>query len=311
MKQSKKALSILLWLALSDSLSLSTMATPISDFSYTTIDKRVTIHAYRRNDPTVTVPNDINGVPVTTIAPFAFENKAFITTLNLPANLKVIGDDAFNNCQFMTGVTLEQGLTTMGKNAFRECHALTAVSIPASISTVPDGAFFNYCTSLSNLFFPQSLTIVGKEAFAFANSLRRVIFGTEITNLGVDAFVQCGELSKVLFRGAPPAGININFSDMNPPPTVYYTPYYADTWNGEYNFPTALWSLQITGIRLAGGECQLSLYAPVRSIGRILYSDTLPPQWQQLRLADVADDTTSVFIDSNAPASRFYCVDFF
>ena len=90
----------------------------MSDFEYEVEDGKVTITGYTGNGGDVTVPDTIDGLPVTTI-----------------------GDNAFCYCTGLTSITLPASITTIGYYAFSGCHGLTSITLPNSITTISVGAF--------------------------------------------------------------------------------------------------------------------------------------------------------------------------
>lgn len=81
---------------------------------------------------TLTVPDTIEGYPVT-----------------------VIGNRAFNECKYLSRVILPDTLRSIGFYAFFKCTSLTAVELPPSLEEIDSNAF-PYCSKLTELVFPQN-----------------------------------------------------------------------------------------------------------------------------------------------------------
>ena len=64
------------------------------DFEYIIANNQVTIIKYTGSSKDVTIPNEIEGLPVTTIGDCAFWNNE-LTSISLPQNLTTIGECAF------------------------------------------------------------------------------------------------------------------------------------------------------------------------------------------------------------------------
>ena len=112
-------------------------------------------------DSTVTaanIPASINGVAVTAIGDFAFEDHSSLTQVTFPSGLITIGHYAFEGCTNLTAVTLPEGLIDICYGAFENCSGLTSVTLPDSLLTIGNMAFEG-CTSLMSVTLPESVRI--------------------------------------------------------------------------------------------------------------------------------------------------------
>lgn len=120
-------------------------------------------------------------------------------TLNLPSNLKVIGEGAFAGCSGFTGtLTIPNSVTTMYNAAFLECSGFTGdLVIPDSVTVIGVGAF-GACSNLGpTLTIPESVTTIADMAFLGCNkitSIKTADNGTPIT-IGEGAFL-CADLNQ-------------------------------------------------------------------------------------------------------------------
>lgn len=120
---------------------------------------------------------------VTAIGDHAFTNCSALTTvrINTDGNLTTIGDYAFDNCQKLATLRLNTNgkLTSIGTYAFSECEALTTLTIPDGITTIGERAFF-YCVGITDMTIPDSVTSVGQEAFEQLKSLKNLTIPGEL-----------------------------------------------------------------------------------------------------------------------------------
>lgn len=84
--------------------------------------------------------------------------------IDLPENLRSIGDHAFETCHFNT-LTLPEGLETIGRSAFYGCGGLSSITLPASLKSIGDWVFQN-CFSLSEITIPSGVQTIGEGAFS-------------------------------------------------------------------------------------------------------------------------------------------------
>lgn len=72
-----------------------------------------------------------------------------LRSIELPANLKIIGRDAFKDCTALEGIEIPDCVTSIGEYAFYGCNNIKNLTIPDGVSTI-------YTSSLPSL---DSLTI--------------------------------------------------------------------------------------------------------------------------------------------------------
>ncbi|MBQ8496519.1 MAG: leucine-rich repeat protein [Clostridia bacterium] len=84
------------------------------------------ISGYKKTDPIVYIPGEINGLPVS-IARLAFFNHPEITSVTIEHGVQRIGDQAFAPCRQLTDIYIPESVVHMGKFVFfsRRRHELT------------------------------------------------------------------------------------------------------------------------------------------------------------------------------------------
>ncbi len=95
-----------------------------ASFHYIIQDGAAVICAYLGQAKNVTVPREIAGFPVRSIADDAFRGSS-ISTVILPDTVQGIGWFAFADCTFLTSVTLPASVASIGYGAFDGCPNLT------------------------------------------------------------------------------------------------------------------------------------------------------------------------------------------
>src|SRR6266699_1506799 len=105
-------------------LALALLALPAvvqAQFNYTTNNGAITITGYTGPGGVVTIPDSINGYPVTSIGSAAFYNKYAMTNVTIPNSVTSIGSYAFFDCTSLTSVTIGNSVTSIGFDAFNSC----------------------------------------------------------------------------------------------------------------------------------------------------------------------------------------------
>lgn len=167
---------------------------------------------------TISIPDKIDGHPVTMIYEFAFCDLENTKTINIPDSVKVIGAEAFAWCENLQtiniptsvttidaaafagndklqSITIPDSVTELGAGAFILCENLTNVTLPNTISSIPYGTFAG-CVSLKKIDIPSSVKTIEKEAFSMTGFTEFIVPYT-ITSIGAGAFSDCENLVKV------------------------------------------------------------------------------------------------------------------
>ena len=82
-------------------------------------------------------------------------------------------------------------VTGIGRNAFRYCTGLTSITIPNSVTYIFDGAFFG-CTGLTSITIPNSVTYIFDEAFDECSGLESIT--VENGNANYDSRENCNAI---------------------------------------------------------------------------------------------------------------------
>jgi hypothetical protein len=145
-------------------------------YSYITNNGAILITQYNGGIGNVTVPDSINGLPVTVIGSYAFAG-AGIINLRMPESITTIGEASFFYCSSLTSVTIPGSVASIGARAFEYC-GLTNATIGNGVSSIGDSAFYG-CANLPCIEIPASVTNIGTEAFAYCGSLRMISVDTD------------------------------------------------------------------------------------------------------------------------------------
>ena len=122
-----------------------------------------------------------------------------LTSLNIPDNIKQIGNHAFANNTNLEKVNLPISLERIEERAFLECYKLKTCIIPPNIEYIGTAAFAD-CHSLEVIDLPQSLNWLSDFAFAGCRRLRKVTLYPE-TFLGSMIFDTCEVLKEINWLG--------------------------------------------------------------------------------------------------------------
>ena len=140
------------------------------------------------NLKSVVLSNNIVSLPCGDYGAFGIgENTGFfgrcysLTSITIPNSVTSIGDEAFYNCSSLTSIIIPNSVTIVGGGVFYGCKNLKSVVLSNNIVSLPssgnDGGpvgFFDYCSSLTSLTIPNSVTSIGNCAFRNCSSLTSI-----------------------------------------------------------------------------------------------------------------------------------------
>jgi hypothetical protein len=113
-----------------------------ADFTYTTNNGSITIAGYSGSGGAATIPDKIDGLPVTSIGDLAFHGTT-LASVTIPDSVTTIGDEAFRGCRSLTSVTVPDSVTSIGSQAFAYCTSLAGVYSQGNAPSIGFNVFAN------------------------------------------------------------------------------------------------------------------------------------------------------------------------
>lgn len=216
------------------SLLLSSLPAAVSaadnspSFEYLTRNGGICILSCTNCRPDLIIPDNIDNLPVTSIADTAFEGNDIITSCTIPDSVEVIGAKAFRACSKLNSITIGSSVSEIGEYAFTACPALSKIEvsknnptysniggclyqnsdtlllyagskdavIPDNTKTIAKGAFFGKA-DVTSVTIPNSVSIIDENAFSGCVSLKSVDIPDSVKSLGKSCFMSCNALQRV------------------------------------------------------------------------------------------------------------------
>jgi len=179
-------------------------ATAQNQFDYTINGSTITVTGYFGSGKTVTIPDTIAGLPVTSIGGEGYFFQS-ITSVIIPGSVTNIGNSAFAHCTSLTNATIPNSVVNVGSGAFSYCTNLAGATLPDSVSSIGDHAFY-VCSSLTSVTIPHGVTNIGYFAFAFCSGLTSVTMPDNVIGIAGATFVGCSGLTNAVISNGP-AGV--------------------------------------------------------------------------------------------------------
>ncbi len=173
-------------------------------------DNTYEVSSFDNSTSVVSIPDDIDGIEVTSITERAFEGLTNLTEITIPDSVTSIGDDAFYECKSLVKVnytgTIDDWVQIefggafanpiyYAKKLYIDDILVTEVNITEA-TKISDNAFFGY-TSLTSVTIGDSVTSIGECVFNACLSLSSVTIGNKVTHIGNYAFDGCSRLLSV------------------------------------------------------------------------------------------------------------------
>ena len=225
-----------------------------------------TISGYAGGDSTVTIPSEIDGVPVTRIAHLGMQDA--IKKIVIPSSVTEIETNAFGLCGNLesfqvdsqnpvfsakdgvlfskdgktlirfpraksSSYTIPYGVSRIADHAFHDALGLTTVVITAGVITIDSDAF-NSCNALNKVTLPNSLQVVAEGAFTNCGSQCDVYYiGDETTwnNISIENDNDNLLNATIHFIEPPQLGDADNNGEVGTPDRVLLSRYLAG-WKG-------------------------------------------------------------------------------
>lgn len=140
---------------------------------------------------TINLPNNIK-----TIGDYAFQY-AGIEFLILPGSVNSVGNQAFEHCNNLTSIIFQEGANkTFGTKVFYQSTHLKSVVINGQLSSIGTQSFTG-CSALEYVSLGVGLTSISDSMFLGLTNLKTVIIPQTVTSIGTSAFAQCSSLKAI------------------------------------------------------------------------------------------------------------------
>lgn len=145
----------------------------------------------------INLPNNIKK-----IGNYSFQKSQSLQSFCFPASLEAIGDGVFESSQIKS-VEFANGFNIkVLNNLFDNCYCLTDVYFAANVQIEELYGTFKYCSKLPSIELPSSLRILGYDTFRNCNTLQSINIPKNVYKIGSWAFYKCSMLESISLNNA-------------------------------------------------------------------------------------------------------------
>lgn len=188
----------------------------VGGLSYTLFDNYATLNQYIDNPTLWTLPNEVEGLPITKIGDGAFMGVSTIYNITVGIYVTEIGDNAFKNCNMLTHINFPHSTINFGENVLTGSNNLTTLKISTKadleLKYLFGNNFGNIPISLTHIIYAaggdgtlvktllqgqlsdvlivtaEDMTNIPSNYFRDCTSLKKVLITNGVTAIGQDAF---------------------------------------------------------------------------------------------------------------------------
>lgn len=147
-------------------------------------DGKLSILEYLKDEEIVTIPNEIDGIPVSKIEKGAFINKK-VRKVIFSENVREMNRETFVDCPNLEEVVFNDGFESMTRKSFSNCPSIKTVHLPKSCYKFTNDSFYK-CDGIEKFIIENSLAPSFRASFSkFSMSDKTVFMLKDWPSIGI------------------------------------------------------------------------------------------------------------------------------
>lgn len=196
-------------------LSLAMFPGAVAQAQYTFVtnaNDTITITGYSDVGSYLSIPDTLDGLPVTGITNLTFADAGLVESIAIPASVTNIAPGAFAGVGALLSVdtsnsaysSVDGVLFDKGQTALLRCpgQIYGNYDIPDTVTNIADYAFY-YCENLTNITIPNGVVRIGNFVFYACYGLTNITVPASVTVIGTNSFVT-GNIKSITVDGLNP-----------------------------------------------------------------------------------------------------------
>lgn len=178
-----------------NSLDETSEIVEIGDFVFFGVSNQYELIAYKGNETTLELPNNVNGYGYS-IAGDVFKDNNTLVSIVIPECVSFIAAESFSGCGNLESVVVNGNVTEIINSTYYNCNKLKSVTYSKNVTSVGEKAFY-LCYELNNLMIGNEISEVGPYAFYSCKKLTNVSLSDGMESINPYSFYQCKKLESI------------------------------------------------------------------------------------------------------------------
>lgn len=167
---------------------------PTGGVEYALYEDHAEITKWTNNTWSISIPAQIEGLPVTVIGNGAFKGLNNLEDVYFPSTLQEIGSCAFMNSS-ARDMQIPGSVERIGSHAFYQSRYSNYLT--AEFVILGDGILYQYSGTANEVTIPSNVRHIGEDVFAYHREITDVSIPDSVTEICGGAFYQCSALTKL------------------------------------------------------------------------------------------------------------------
>ena len=185
------------------------------DWQFEESDGAITVTGYTGTETVLTIPGEINSLPVTGLSDGALSGLSGVTVITVPDTVLTLGDGCFSGCDALVSLHLGAGVHSVGSGILRGADGLQVITVSADnpalkavsgcLMSADETVLYAVPADAAFAGLPASVTKIAPYAFSGHKHLTSLALPETVTSVGRGALENCAALTTLVLDTDVPA----------------------------------------------------------------------------------------------------------